>query len=177
MLVPERVENGTEESVILDCIYSFDEDDDKQLVVKWFFNDDPEPIYQWIPELNSRTASDRLKGKINMDFAVNTGNPYTKYRAINLVRPTTDQSGRYVCHVASLKSEASKEASFLVYTRNIQNYPDKIDSSRYSVSGSSLSTFHPPLILLLWASAYYMYILACLEVGFGFGFGLRGRGR
>lgn len=64
------------------------------LVVKWFLNDDPEPIYQWIPELNSRVASDKLKGKINMNFMVNSGHNYTKYRAINLIKPTTDLSGK-----------------------------------------------------------------------------------
>ncbi|KAI1292327.1 hypothetical protein HDE_07297 [Halotydeus destructor] len=115
VVVPVRVENGTEDSVILDCIYSYDEEKDKQLVVKWFFNDDPEPIYQWIPELNSRTLSDRLQGKINMDFTVSTGNPYTKYRAINLIRPTVEFSGTYSCHVASLKSQDYKEKKMLVY--------------------------------------------------------------
>lgn len=86
LLVPDRVENGSTASVILDCIYTFDAEDDKKLVVKWFYrsdsakNDDPVPLYQWIPELNSRTLSPRFKGKVNLDFAVNTGNPYTTFR-------------------------------------------------------------------------------------------------
>jgi hypothetical protein len=47
LVIPKYVENGTEESVVLDCIYTFDPEEDMFLVVKWFLNDEPEPIYQW----------------------------------------------------------------------------------------------------------------------------------
>ncbi|KAH7945530.1 hypothetical protein HPB49_012094 [Dermacentor silvarum] len=92
--VPTWVENGTEDSVLLDCEYAYTERDDSQLVVKWFLNDDPKPIYQWIPELETRHVSQRLKGRLNTDFTV-TANHFTKFRALNLLRPTTELSGRY----------------------------------------------------------------------------------
>ena len=113
--MPRYVENGTEDSVILDCIYTLDKTEDKNLVVKWFLNDDPEPIYQWIPELNARHASKRLLGRINMDFTVNTPDPLTQYRALNILRPTIDLSGKYSCHVLSLSSQDSKEEMMMVY--------------------------------------------------------------
>lgn len=119
MLIPPFVENGTEDSVILDCVYKFDAEDDKNLVVKWFLNDDPEPIYQWIAELDNRHASRRLKNKINMDFTVST-EPFFKYRALNLLRPTIDLSGRYSCHVMSLGSQDSHEETMTVYGK-LQN--------------------------------------------------------
>ncbi|XP_054152875.1 uncharacterized protein LOC128951650, partial [Oppia nitens] len=115
LFVPRFVENGTEDSVILDCVYTLDPIDDKNLVVKWFLNDDPEPIYQWIPELNARHASKRLYGRINMDFAVNTADPMTKYRALNILRPTIDLSGKYSCHVLSLSSQDSEEETMIVF--------------------------------------------------------------
>ncbi|RWS12145.1 hypothetical protein B4U79_11089 [Dinothrombium tinctorium] len=115
LLIPERIENGTEDSVILDCIYTLDENDDNKLVVKWFLDNDPEPIYQWIPEYESRQPSKRLQGRINMNFAVSANSRFTKYRAINIIRPSTDISGTYSCHVMSLTSEDSKEKKMIVY--------------------------------------------------------------
>ncbi|CAG2164911.1 unnamed protein product [Oppiella nova] len=114
MSVPRLVENGTEDSVVLDCVYSLDTIDDRNLVVKWFFNDDPEPIYQFIAEFGLRHASSRLQGRINLNYTVNN-DPLIKYRALNLLRPTVDLSGRYQCHVQSLQSQDSKEGSMIIY--------------------------------------------------------------
>ncbi|XP_077562283.1 uncharacterized protein LOC144178372 [Haemaphysalis longicornis] len=114
--VPTWVENGTEDSVLLDCEYVYTERDDSQLVVKWFLNDDPKPIYQWIPELESRHVSQRLKGRLNTDFTV-TGNHFTKFRALNLLRPTTELSGRYSCHVTSHSSQDQRSQLMTVYAR------------------------------------------------------------
>ncbi|XP_077525416.1 uncharacterized protein LOC144136725 [Amblyomma americanum] len=112
--VPKWVENGTEDSVLLDCVYNVNRDDE-QLVIKWFLNDDPHPIYQWIPELNKRFVSSRLKDRINLDFSLSNGNSFTKFRALNLVRPTTELSGRYSCHVMSLAGQDSASKLMTVY--------------------------------------------------------------
>lgn len=114
MSIPRLVPNGTEDSVVLDCVYTLDKYEDVNLVVKWYLNDDPEPIYQYIPEFGTRHASSRLKGRINLDYTVNS-DPLIKYRALNLLRPTIDLSGRYSCHVQSLQSQDSKEETMIVY--------------------------------------------------------------
>lgn len=112
--VPKWVENGTEDSVLLDCVYNVNREDE-HLVIKWFLNDDPQPIYQWIPELNKRFVSNRLKDRINLDFSLSNGNGFTKFRALNLVRPTTELSGRYSCHVMSLAGQDSESKLMTVY--------------------------------------------------------------
>lgn len=112
--VPKWVENGTEDSVLLDCVYNVNREDE-HLVIKWFLNDDPQPIYQWIPELNKRFVSNRLKDRINLDFSLSNGNTFTKFRALNLVRPTTELSGRYSCHVMSLAGQDSESKLMTVY--------------------------------------------------------------
>ncbi|XP_064469308.1 uncharacterized protein LOC135383967 [Ornithodoros turicata] len=114
--VPTWVENGTEDSVLLDCEYVYTESDDSQLVVRWFLDDDPKPIYQWIPELKTRHVSSRLEGRLNADYTV-TANHFTKFRALNLLRPTTDLSGRYSCHVTSHSSQDQKSQQMTVYAR------------------------------------------------------------
>ncbi|CAN7981098.1 unnamed protein product, partial [Ixodes pacificus] len=116
--VPKWVENGTEDSVLLDCVYSVAKDD-QQLVVKWFLNDDPQPIYQWIPELEKRHVSQKLRGRLNLDFSLSSGNSFTKFRALNLVRPTTDLGGRYSCHVNSLASQDAESKLMTVYGESL----------------------------------------------------------
>ena len=112
--VPESIENGTKRFVILDCDYSYQKQD-AQLVVKWFFNDDPFPIYQWIPEHNRRSTSPRFKDRIDINYSIPNGQPLTKYRAVKLLKPTTELSGKYTCEVSSLFSQDSKEKMMLVY--------------------------------------------------------------
>ncbi|OQR72241.1 hypothetical protein BIW11_10513 [Tropilaelaps mercedesae] len=122
--VPSSVENGTAESVVLDCIYSYSEED-QQLVVKWFFNQDPKPIYQWIPDLRKRSYSSksRFDGHINRSYAA-TQDPHTRYRALNILRPTTDMSGTYACSVTSLQGQDTRAADMIVYAK-----PKKFDLS------------------------------------------------
>ncbi|KAL1414560.1 hypothetical protein MTO96_007347 [Rhipicephalus appendiculatus] len=108
--VPRWVPNGTEEPVLLDCEYVYNEHD-VRLVVKWFFNDLLEPVYQWIPELNSRQASGILAG--HLDDSSYTGP--SQYRALRIIRPTTEMSGLYTCVVSSLAGIDSRQQSMMVY--------------------------------------------------------------
>jgi hypothetical protein len=143
LLIPHFVENGTEDSVVLDCIYSLDEIDDRKLVVKWFLNDDPEPIYQWIAELGTPTTSGRLHGRINLDYTVNSADPLIKYRALNLLRPTIDLSGRYSCHVQSLKSHDSQEETMIVYGMDMTSDPSFSQYIKFKIKYVFLPTAKP----------------------------------
>ncbi|KAH7951960.1 hypothetical protein HPB52_015833 [Rhipicephalus sanguineus] len=64
--------------------------EDERLVIKWLLNDDPHTIYQWIPELKWFVSS-LLKDRINLDCSLTNGNRFTKFRALNGVRPTTER--------------------------------------------------------------------------------------
>ncbi|KAG0444167.1 hypothetical protein HPB47_014090 [Ixodes persulcatus] len=66
--IPRWVRNGTDTPVVLDCEYVYNENDLK-LVVKWFFNDGLEPVYQWIPEMKSREAFGVLQGRLDPSFS------------------------------------------------------------------------------------------------------------
>ncbi|XP_013789803.1 uncharacterized protein LOC106473667 [Limulus polyphemus] len=112
--VPRWIENGTKTSVVLDCEYSYSTED-RHLVVKWFLNNDPEPIYQWIPELHSRQPSYRLQDRINMSYTIFPSSEFTKYRALKILRPTTDLSGKYTCNVASIADEDSESQWMVIY--------------------------------------------------------------
>lgn len=121
--VPLFVENGTQPSVVLDCPFTYDKDQDIHLVVKWFFNDDPEPIYQWITEFGTRNVHQRYEGKINANYTVPTTNdPLQKHRALNLIRPTVELNGRYSCHVISIMSQDAAEATMIIYGKLFRFY-------------------------------------------------------
>ncbi|XP_035215789.1 uncharacterized protein LOC118189316 isoform X2 [Stegodyphus dumicola] len=112
--VPRWVQNGTEDFVILDCEYSYTENDFR-LVVKWFFEDNLEPVYQWIPELDRRHTSGVLHNRLDLDFAVNTVDAYSKFRALRIPKPSTELSGKYTCVVASLANQDSREQVMTVF--------------------------------------------------------------
>ncbi|XP_015918021.1 uncharacterized protein [Parasteatoda tepidariorum] len=133
--MPRWVQNGTEDSVVLDCEYNYS-DEDQRLVVKWFLNDDPQPIYQWIPELNQRYASEKVKGKLNMDYTVSPSSQHTRYRALNLMKPTTELSGRYSCHVVSLLSQDAEDQVMVVYAP-----PRSFDFNYTKMSSESVVNF------------------------------------
>ncbi|KAH7951486.1 hypothetical protein HPB52_009850 [Rhipicephalus sanguineus] len=134
----------------LDCEYAYTERDDSQLVVKWFLNDDPKPIYQWIPELETRHVSQRLKGRLNTDFTV-TANHFTKFRALNLLRPTTELSGRYSCHVTSHSSQDQKSQLMTVYARPkhfVFNYSRAAEESATTFVCEATGAFPLPTLSL-----------------------------
>ncbi|KAG0445508.1 hypothetical protein HPB47_014394 [Ixodes persulcatus] len=112
--VPRWVRNGTDTPVVLDCEYVYNENDLK-LVVKWFFNDGLEPVYQWIPEMKSREAFGVLQGRLDPSFSVNSRDDYSQYRAIRILKPTRELSGKYTCVVASLAGQDSRHQDMTVY--------------------------------------------------------------
>ncbi|XP_022237903.1 uncharacterized protein LOC111085077 [Limulus polyphemus] len=111
---PQWLQNGSHESVVLDCEYEFAEKDN-YFVVKWFLDNDPEPIYQWIPEFGSRHFTYRLQGRVNLEYSIFQSNELTRYRAINIINPTTDLSGTYTCNVLSRSGEDLWKKKMTVY--------------------------------------------------------------
>lgn len=112
--MPRWIRNGTEESVVLDCEYTYNENDIR-LVVKWFFENNLEPVYQWIPELNRRHTSGVLKDRLDMDFVVSTADAYSRFRALRIPKPSTELSGKYTCLVTSLAGQDSREQIMTVF--------------------------------------------------------------
>ncbi|KAL1431465.1 hypothetical protein MTO96_014195 [Rhipicephalus appendiculatus] len=106
LIVPRWVRNGTETPAVLDCEYVYNENDLK-LVVKWFFNDGPEPVYQWIPEMRLREAFGVLQGRLDDTFSL---------------------SGKYTCMVTSLAGQDVRHQDMTIFV------PAKSFSFNYSSS-------------------------------------------
>ncbi|XP_022235951.1 uncharacterized protein LOC111083616, partial [Limulus polyphemus] len=146
--VPHSVENGTDH-VILDCEYNYSVSD-LRLVVKWFYNENLEPIYQWIPKLNARHISEMLLGRLNLSYKVNSPDPYFQYRALYLLRPTLDIAGKYTCQVMSLAGHDQRHQVMMVYApaKRFSLSQTEVSSSDVGVSCEAVGLYPRPEISL-----------------------------
>ena len=94
-------------------------------IIKWFYinkfilryhNSDPIPIYQWIPERGKRDFSDKIINFVDKNYAIDDES--TKFRAIRLIKPTTNLSGRYSCLVSSLYNHDSAYTNVVIYGKS-----------------------------------------------------------
>uniref|UniRef100_T1HBN1 Ig-like domain-containing protein n=1 Tax=Rhodnius prolixus TaxID=13249 RepID=T1HBN1_RHOPR len=110
--VPTVVQNGTQSSVVLDCDYIL-EPEANGLVVKWFFNDHPNPVYQWIPNKRPQDLG-VLKGKLNLDYRASDDESKV-HRALQIINPTIELSGEYRCVVSTFDDEAADSKKMVIF--------------------------------------------------------------
>ncbi|XP_065344438.1 selection and upkeep of intraepithelial T-cells protein 2-like isoform X2 [Cloeon dipterum] len=111
---PQMIQNGSEASVVLDCDYKLSDSESADgLVVKWFFNNEPSPVYQWIPSKKPQDLG-VLKGKLDLTWTV-SDHEAKKHRALHIIRPTTELSGEYTCTVSTFNEERSMRKSLVVF--------------------------------------------------------------
>ncbi|GLH10515.1 Uncharacterized protein GBIM_15461 [Gryllus bimaculatus] len=121
--VPTEVRNGSSYT-ILDCVYSLKPDEvdtERGLVVKWYFNNGPSPVYQWIPGMKPQDLG-VLRGRLNVLHRV-TDNVATMHRALYILNPTTDLSGEYKCHVSTFEDEDFMTKKMVVYGESCARDP------------------------------------------------------
>jgi len=115
--VPSLVEYGSE-NILLDCDFDYDENEKVQLDIKWYFNSEPTPFYQWVPEKMARPQiiGDKFKTHVDLDHVVHSDS-HKRHRALLLKRPTTELSGVYTCKVSSFISEDIRRKRMTVYCK------------------------------------------------------------
>jgi hypothetical protein len=113
LCVPATIENGSVPAVILDCEYTYSEEEETGLVVKWYLDGQPVPVYQWIPPQKPQ-ALGALSERVNLEH-VASDHSHHVHRALAIKRPTTDLSGVYRCSVSSLLDEDSMEQRMIVF--------------------------------------------------------------
>ncbi|KAJ1528654.1 hypothetical protein ONE63_007049 [Megalurothrips usitatus] len=113
--VPPYVSNGSH-AAILDCEYSLGPRESinaSGLVVKWFFNDGPAPVYQWIPPQKPQELG-LLRGRLDLSYQV-TKSDASRHRALYIRNPTTDLSGEWKCLVSTFDDEDFMTKKMVVY--------------------------------------------------------------
>nr|XP_046910070.1 uncharacterized protein LOC124491470 isoform X2 [Dermatophagoides farinae] len=122
--IPRMIDARNNTILTLDCSYSYDSGDVK-LVIRWFHNDSPEPIYQWIPESNIRYVGQLIRPYFDMNFTIND-DQYSKYRALrlNIISLRQEQSmivvplslsGNYSCVISSIANQDSRQSQMIIY--------------------------------------------------------------
>lgn len=101
--------------ILFDCDYNYKQDEDLKLTVRWFKNKEPEPFYQWLPELNVRHFADWIRPLVNQSFVSDPLDPLKRYRSILIKRLSMNLTGTYTCSVSSLADQDSKSGSLIVY--------------------------------------------------------------
>ena len=119
MRVPSVVESGKKNYVILDCDYDISsESEGAQVDVKWFFRNDPEPFFQWLPGRAPQAKGHLFSnGRLGLTYEVDGGNRYQKHRALKIMRPTTELSGTYRCKVSSFLDEDFMQKEMIIYCK------------------------------------------------------------
>lgn len=112
IVVPEIIQYGVQDAVILDCDYEYD-NDTSGLVVKWFFKNKARPVYQWIPSQKPQDLG-ILRGRVDLTYRV-SNDPLKMHRALRIVKPNTDISGEYTCVVSTFMDEDSKTKQMIVF--------------------------------------------------------------
>lgn len=128
--VPPAVRNGSGSAALLDCEYTLRPEElseESGLVVKWFFNNGPEPVYQWIPGQKPQELG-ILRGKLKLGHKA-SDNVATMHRALYILNPTTELSGEYKCSVSTFKDEDFMIKKMVVFS------PEKTMDLRHSKPG------------------------------------------
>ncbi|GFU45837.1 ig-like domain-containing protein [Nephila pilipes] len=137
------------------CNYVMRAENARDTLVKWFFEDNLEPVYQWIPELNNRHTSGVLKNRLDLDFAVNPVDAYSRFRALRIQKPSTELSGKYTCLVSSLAGQDTREQVMTVFVPANEfelSYTELNDAS-VNVTCEAQGLFPPPVLKLYLGSS------------------------
>jgi len=114
--VPDTLENGTESSAVLDCVYNYTEQDRASLEVKWYWRRGLHPIYQWLPPNPPQVLDKQFLRHIEPEFSVTNDN-FTRHRALNLINLSTSLSGVYSCRVSSNHGDSFESKSLTIFSR------------------------------------------------------------
>jgi len=103
--------------LLLDCDFAFDEEEEEELVVKWFFNASTTPFYQWVPALDvgPQVIMREAPGEIDITYSVEGENSFTKHRTLRIAEATLAHIGAYTCQVSSFTHEVSSTFEVAVY--------------------------------------------------------------
>lgn len=73
----------------------------------------PAQVYQWIPE-QAPQALGPLKNRVNLSY-VASPRPSERHRALQILRPTIDISGVYLCRATSARHSTLFRRRLVVY--------------------------------------------------------------
>ena len=120
---PLFVEPG--QPLLLVCDYDYQPEEESQLDLKWYFNDSPIPVFQWVPSMGKQpqVVSPLFRGMVDTGYKANN-NSFKKHQALHIPHPDHRLSGSYMCKVSSFLDEDFQQSQVTVIT-----YPKEVKLS------------------------------------------------
>ncbi|CAH2108808.1 unnamed protein product [Euphydryas editha] len=147
IVVPEIIQYGLQDAVILDCDYTYS-NNTSGLVVKWFFKNKAMPVYQWIVSQKPQDMG-ILRGRVDLTYLASS-DPLKMHRALRIVKLNTDISGDYTCVVSTFMDEDSKTKQMIVFVpeTNFRLIQNKTDDDTVNVICAAEGAFPAPNLTL-----------------------------
>ncbi|XP_050680077.1 uncharacterized protein LOC126975984 [Leptidea sinapis] len=145
--VPDIIQYGVQDAVVLDCDYTIG-NDTSGLMVKWFFKNKARPVYQWIMSQKPQDMG-ILRGRVDLTYRA-SNDPLKMHRALRIVKPNTDISGDYTCVVSTFMEEDSRTKQMIVFVpeTNFRLIQNKSDDDTVNVICAADGAFPAPNLTL-----------------------------
>ena len=104
------------EPLTLSCDYSYEESESSQLVLTWYFNESPIPIYQWVPSLDKGPQVIHEMFKDNLDLTHKADqDKFKKHSALHIINPDQRFAGKYKCRVSTFTKEVTHSKDVAIF--------------------------------------------------------------
>jgi len=143
---------------LLDCDFSFDKEEEEELVVKWFFNSSTTPFYQWVPALDvgPQVILREAPGEIDINYSVEGEESFTKHRTLRIAEATLAHIGAYTCQVSSFSHEVSSTIDVAVYVTPsslVLTSTTSATDNLISLTCVATDAFPAPILSLAWTES------------------------
>jgi len=150
------------QDLTLDCDFSYQEAESDQLVLTWYFNDSPIPIYQWVPalDLGPQVIHEMFKESLDLTY-LSHDDKLKKHSSLRITNPDRRFSGNYKCRVSTFLEEVSEQKEINIYIP-----PTDVSLTREgaNISCQVQSVFPLPSVLLVWTSQSIVFSSDKIEV-------------
>lgn len=156
------------EELIIDCDFEYQQDEQDQLDLKWYFNSSPFPIYQWVPSMHRGPQVIGELFKHNLDLLYSAHNDtFKKHRALHIPNPDHRFSGIYMCKVSSFVDEDFQQKEILVIAPPLRTQlrpaVSASDENMLNVTCSVEGVFPTPTVVMSWTVNSTTYLLEDTE--------------
>jgi len=150
------------EPLTLSCDYSYEESESSQLVLTWYFNESPIPIYQWVPSLDMGPQVIHELFKDNLDITYEADqDKFKKYSALRIINPDLRFAGNYKCRVSTFTKEVSHSKDVSIYVS-----PPSINLtySQGVIMCGVEGVYPPPTLFLSWTYNFTLVSDGTVEI-------------
>eukprot|EP00091_Calanus_sinicus_P018440 TRINITY_DN4210_c0_g1_i3.p1 TRINITY_DN4210_c0_g1~~TRINITY_DN4210_c0_g1_i3.p1 ORF type:complete len:225 (+),score=45.86 TRINITY_DN4210_c0_g1_i3:188-862(+) len=109
------------QDLTLSCDYSYTLAESDQIVLTWYHNGSPIPIYQWVPALDMGPQVIHQLFQDHLDITYEASeDKFKKHSALRIINPDQRFSGNYKCRVSTFLDEVSDDKDLFIDESSIK---------------------------------------------------------